>query len=309
MSDFLVNVAQRGAGLAPLVKVQPPFIPTFAPGNVAARPAEPDAAPGPADVRSPKPLAPVQGETPPLTAQAEALSPRSQPAQTMTPPPLVAVPTEPPTPPHSPPLQVDAPPTGTDRAAEPGQAVETATATVVSPQAAPLPRHPQPPALIVTPAPVTDSAIQTPMVERPGPAPDRPSTSPGLPVEAETDPLPRPAAVHPALTQEPYDRAEMDHPQPIIRSTNQLANQAPTQPTIHPAIQPAIAAERPLALPKPGMPAMPPEPRPIQVRIGTVEVRATTPPPSPPSPPPASAPVSRGFDDYVHIRTYVNWER
>lgn len=49
---------------------------------------------------------------------------------------------------------------------------------------------------------------------------------------------------------------------------------------------------------------IPSEPRPIQVRIGTIEVRATTPPP--PAPPSPSAP--QGFDEYVRIRTYVNWE-
>jgi len=45
------------------------------------------------------------------------------------------------------------------------------------------------------------------------------------------------------------------------------------------------------------------EPRPIQVRIGTIEVRATTPPP--PAPPPTPAP--QGFGDYVLLRNYVNW--
>ena len=49
----------------------------------------------------------------------------------------------------------------------------------------------------------------------------------------------------------------------------------------------------------------PAEARPIQVRLGTIEVRATK-PPTAPAPPPAPAP--QGFDDYARIRTYMNWE-
>lgn len=47
----------------------------------------------------------------------------------------------------------------------------------------------------------------------------------------------------------------------------------------------------------------PAEPPTIQVRIGTIEVRATTPPA--PSPPPVVA--SQGFDDYMLVRSYKNW--
>jgi hypothetical protein len=43
----------------------------------------------------------------------------------------------------------------------------------------------------------------------------------------------------------------------------------------------------------------------VQIHIGTVEVRATTPPPAPA---PRPAPAPQGFDDYVQIRTYVNRE-
>jgi hypothetical protein len=52
--------------------------------------------------------------------------------------------------------------------------------------------------------------------------------------------------------------------------------------------------------------ATPSEPPSIQVRIGTIEVRATT-PPAPPVP--APAPTSQGFDDYVLVRTYMNREQ
>jgi len=42
----------------------------------------------------------------------------------------------------------------------------------------------------------------------------------------------------------------------------------------------------------------------IHVRIGTVEVRATTPPPAP-----SPAPAPQGFGDYAAVRSYVGWER
>jgi hypothetical protein len=48
--------------------------------------------------------------------------------------------------------------------------------------------------------------------------------------------------------------------------------------------------------------------QPVQVRIGTIEVRATT-PPNVPQQVPRSAQGSGGFDDYAMIRSYTGWER
>jgi hypothetical protein len=62
-----------------------------------------------------------------------------------------------------------------------------------------------------------------------------------------------------------------------------------------------IAAPAHLQLAKSAL--TPAEPRPVQVRIGTIEVRATTPPA--PTPRPATTP--QGFDDYALVRNYVNW--
>ena len=51
------------------------------------------------------------------------------------------------------------------------------------------------------------------------------------------------------------------------------------------------------------------EPPTVQVRIGTVEIRATTPPAStPPGPEPPPSPSPQGFDDYVFLRNYVTRE-
>ena len=99
---------------------------------------------------------------------------------------------------------------------------------------------------------------------------DRPQTSPGAFDEVVTFPVETPAVVRPS---------------PIVQQ----------------------ASERSLAstlLEKPGAPP------PVQVRIGTVEVRAVTPlatPPPGPQPPGDTAPG--GFDDYALIRSYVSWER
>ena len=51
-------------------------------------------------------------------------------------------------------------------------------------------------------------------------------------------------------------------------------------------------------------PTAQPEQDSIHVRIGTVEVRASVPPPAPPP-----APLHQGFEDYAMIRSYVGWER
>lgn len=84
---------------------------------------------------------------------------------------------------------------------------------------------------------------------------------------------------------------------------------------VQPAMPPATDISPPLIRPARTQPPMFPEPaetavtrsesRSIQVRIGTIEVRATTPPP----PAPPAAPTPQGFDDYTLIRNYVSWER
>jgi hypothetical protein len=72
---------------------------------------------------------------------------------------------------------------------------------------------------------------------------------------------------------------------------------------------PDLPMIRPAPIQSPTFPASdksagtPTEPRPIQVRIGTIEVRATT-PPAPPKPP---GPTPQGFDDYAQLRNYLTW--
>jgi hypothetical protein len=101
--------------------------------------------------------------------------------------------------------------------------------------------------------------------------------------------------------------------QPAPRS---LARFAPTSSPV--AAGPASVSEpepggrRSVVRPEPARPAgltpmlqrptERPEREPIHVRIGTVEVRATTPAPAPPL-----APVPQGFDDYAAIRCYAGW--
>jgi len=65
---------------------------------------------------------------------------------------------------------------------------------------------------------------------------------------------------------------------------------------------------QPQVSPPPRRPAASqPEPDSIQVRIGAVEVRATSATTPPPAPQPTSAP--QGFDDYAAVRSYAGWAR
>jgi hypothetical protein len=69
----------------------------------------------------------------------------------------------------------------------------------------------------------------------------------------------------------------------------------------HPMIRPTPPAERIPTFPTKGSITKRSESRTVQVRIGTVEIKATT-----PLSPPAPSPQIQGFDNYLLVRTYVN---
>ena len=109
----------------------------------------------------------------------------------------------------------------------------------------------------------------------PGPVPLRPVQP--LPGEPAAQPAPRPLAqVAPA----PVASSVTARQASVIRPQ-------PTQPAVLPPLQ---------------RPAAQPEQDSIHVRIGTVEVRATTPPSAP-------TPVPQGFGDYASVRSYAGWEK
>jgi hypothetical protein len=118
-------------------------------------------------------------------------------------------------------------------------------------------------------------------------------------------------AVTPTATTEPAERlvpaATVDTPQ-----TAEAASPVPRPPAAEPAPLPVVAQPRtplePVTGPTTGLPAD--LPRPVQIRIGAVEVRATVPPP----PVPALAAAgprrsrARGFDEYRSVRSHAGWD-
>jgi hypothetical protein len=100
------------------------------------------------------------------------------------------------------------------------------------------------------------------------------------------------------LSGEPATSAEPASPTLVRPTPASVASPEAVRPT--PVIVPELAQAK--ALPPLRRPAAA-EPESVQVRIGSVEVRAAT-PPAPPS-----APAPQGFDDYAAVRSYTGWER
>jgi hypothetical protein len=102
--------------------------------------------------------------------------------------------------------------------------------------------------------------------------------------------LPSPARVTPTPVASPVASSAAGRQAAVVGS-EPVWRAAVIRPEQAQQAVPTLLLQRPAARPEP-----------IHVRIGTVEVRATTPPPAPPS-----APASQGFDDYASIRTYADW--
>jgi hypothetical protein len=264
MGDFLFNLAQRGAGLAPAA-VQADTMPYFAAG---LRPVHTARAEG----------APVGEHTPEMPASSVTASTRA---------PLV----------EGPELQ--------DRGQSPYPPIETIVTTAYEresrvdgtnrpePRSEPTFNHPQATKrsfpnlnLRAEEAPHLDLRV-------------------GSKAKVESAEPTTPIRVVPRLHEVPELGAAVDgqpdpstagHP-PSRRSTGSWATLPARLTSRSPA---ANVSER--------TGVTPPAPQPTQVRIGTIEVRATT---QPAAPPPASqtAPVPTGFEDYAMIRSYRSWER
>jgi hypothetical protein len=155
-------------------------------------------------------------------------------------------------------------------------------------------------------------AVQAPGdVPEPGHLSGSPTLSPAQPPPAE--PLPRPQTSRDTFARSETCRVAAIHPAPIPWTRE--ASEPEAVAKVQPATPPVTDMSPPLIRPAPTQPPTFPtpvepaitqsEPRSIHVHIGTIEVRATTPPP--PAPPPAPAP--QGFDDYVLVRNYLNWEQ
>ncbi len=204
--------------------------------------------------------------------------------------------------------------------------------------------RPQTPKSVEQPLPMMREAVQgTREQEKPRAAPV-PATEPPLPAklfdvpEAPKLPGPEPPAppadpptlVVESRLVEPKPPAEADRPELATKSTPigppGVVETKPSQPRDAARSEPLVLQPLPVQpLPEPlpmVVPAptpapetpLPPQPtaresesRPVQVRIGRIEVRAGTPraPVSPPSPP---APAARGFGRYARWRTYSREE-
>lgn len=304
MSNFVLNLARRGAGLAPAVAFRPPFVPFFAPNLGTAHTTEPEPAtaevpthsgPAPAVVSVPPPRPATPAETPHQPPQSPHPSSSSQPrAGTAAPRSQSSQPVEPATP-------------------QPGQRASLTAAELQTPT----PHHTPTPASPPVPPPRIEPTAQVSGDTRKS---SHPADSPAI-AAAQSPPAesaPRPQAPRRALGRSEPDptttqAATRTTLMPEAREAPEPEAIAKVQPTMPPASRvthPPVITPAPVQSPMFPIPAeptvSPSEPCSIQVRIGTIEVKAST-PPSPPVPPPA--PTPQGFDDYALLRNYVNWER
>lgn len=327
MSHFLLTLARRGAGLTPLVPLQPPLTPTFAPSIGAANPAEPGSERPP--VGKDRSELPVQTQAEATSVQAQgspaaALSSPIPASADAAPPPSSLVHTSPL------PLAVDTrsaqeplPKPAEHAAPQPDAEVSSAAvepaapkpqeelpSTAAEPQSSP-PRRTRLPASPSVSVPRAEPTVQMPgdtWKLEPGlpaisPTPSQPAARPqparDLPTKPKAGLVAMPAAIYLTPTLEMRETSEGETVAQVKRATPPMRTRGQA------IIKPAPVTQPPpttLIMVEPAIPR--PDPRPIQVRIGTIQVRATTPPP--PTPPPA--PTPQGFDDYVRVRTYVNWE-
>jgi hypothetical protein len=242
VSNFIINLVRRGAGLAPQVPVEPPFTPVFLPG--------------------PGGLAPWEAPGANVSAEAE----RASDNEGLNPPGKIQ--------------EVWYPPA----------------------QAAPAPPQisPGPPAL--SPA--------EPLAGISSPPPEKPPRPPLLSPPGEA------VAAQPAVLKEipGREKAKVFHPEPRGQTPDgpqpweaariapdRRPESEPRQPLIRPA---PVKPPEPLIPEKASMP--PAVPRPIQVRIGTIEVRAITPPA--PASAARSGPSPQGFEAYRLLRSYASFD-
>jgi len=290
MSDFLLNLARRSAGLPlggaptpspPARELRAPDLETRAP-DLDASEAVAEAPSSPGEPRTAPPaLAPTIGEafTPPAlprsTATAESVTlplttPAGSPAGTRTAPRIIDAATM----------------------REPAPLVP---ATLPSPRPALSPPPVEEPVRRATPRLITEPSIASGVVAL---EPARSSD------DASSVASPREEPAHATVS------ASIVIPDQRGLAVTPIVATAASQMLASPVIRPA-AADSPApprlaaATPVTSAPAGPP---PVHIRIGRVEVRGTaTPPPRPPASPPA--PAALGFAEYARMRTYRSWWR
>lgn len=287
MSAYLLNLARRGAGLPPLAPLRPAMPPHAAPDMgweaPERQPAPAEGAFGQAAMgHAEAPQAPQAVAPAPITAPQPS-SPAPRPLQYALPATRG---------PELRPLHTPSP-TASARSApsEPEDLQE---------RPSPVPR-PRPPVAAFHPVEQAEpDAYQRAILPD---EPDRPSPEQAQPaIEPATVYRPTPEP----LLQTPVAETPVVEPPVVVRPTPDVYGRPPV-----PAMPAAPAAQiRPVAESMPALSvlAIPPQPatesRLVQVRIGTIEVRATR----PPERPPGCAPEPQGFAAYTAIRTYRGWE-
>jgi hypothetical protein len=303
MSRFLVNLARRGAGLEGPVPMRPPFTPVFA--TDAGERQQPSPGSSPPDSRESF-LPPVDHANVPTAA-----SPPSRTSSPPSPPPppsadLLPSPSGAPT--LQPAIEVEA--TGS-RPVQPPPVPEPrpAPTTIPSPSEIALPpvapkvaaphTAPVEPERHIPPAPSVEPVAFSPPPQQPAtpPATLETPSSPPSPLTLARSPMRREDVKE--IARAPAEQPRPEPPAPSPRERKVVV--------VEPTPVSGPPAERHIP---PGQAASPELPRPVQVRIGTVEVSAATPqpasPPQAPAQPPPPAP--QGFDAYADIRSYTTWE-
>ena len=289
MSNFLINLARRGAGLAPQMPVEPRFSSVFLPVLEGLAPETVSDADLPTGVMR----TPIREGLEVPGQSIKVSSPTAQPASS---PPQNAV-------------------------GAPATPIMDSPGGPASPPPGLRPRPPLPPTRDVgstqeqvwTPAPVPQEKGSVLAAA----APEAPHSARAVDAQPQTanQEVVRPRPVfQPSLREKivDHERVKVFHPE-----SQEPAPEGP-RPSGEVRIEPDKSAEserrQPLIRPAP---AQPPEPllaekasmppaavRPIQVRIGTIEVRAATPSASAPIARPE--PSSQGFEAYRLLRSYTS---
>ncbi len=291
MSDFLLNLARRSAGLAPIV---------------GARVGPPAPAPG----RDSEPAPPAAGVR---TETTRAAPPR--PVETLAPRPMA----EPTAAPRAIPMAapgVAATPAVQRMPAAPAAAEPTASAPARSVAPAAAPAVTTPPAHVVIEPRAVKAAPRGSLAESPVVAPVIPGAEPHPIVDAPSATaavVPAGVSVEPRSEETPARPAELSRIVEIVREERSVLAPSDERTLSEPPLPVASVEPAPVRMPpRASEDAARVEPEPerlVHVRIDAIEIHAAVPEPASTrahAPPPSAAPAG-GFDEFARLRSYAPW--
>jgi hypothetical protein len=290
MTNFLLHLAQRSVGLAPLVRARTmPALEAAAPAAAIGEAAPVPSYPRAAAVAEPSPVR--LGMPPRMADETPRFAPLERPATAPQAPEPVPMPW---------------------RMAETAEA----SAPAIPRPAIEIETRPARPAAEPTPATATelprDRPEKTVIIQATAPAP--PTILPAATPDAD---MRDPAVVLAAPSLTPSDRREVTAP--ITPRDSEPCRADPKEPARSDiSLKPAALERHPIARfePAPARPVAPPtlpptENRVVQVRIGAIEIHGAAPPAAASSAPvavPARAALAVGFDGFSRLRSYAPWE-